>query len=150
LFLILNSFYPYFTWNFWSNSSHLFYWSKFGVKSNPFEINLIRFENRIGRIVLLDPPVSAALTASPRCLASPPVMSQPTCQPRRPCHADPAALHCRAVTRLPRAPRPGRCHTDATPPHCSTLHTGPPSLPLSLPLFLHAVPTPPPPPRRSP
>jgi hypothetical protein len=33
---------------------------------NPFEINLIRFENRIGRTVLPTPPVSAASTASPR------------------------------------------------------------------------------------
>jgi hypothetical protein len=35
---------------------------------NPFEIKLIRFENRIGRTMLPAPPVSTAPTASLRCL----------------------------------------------------------------------------------
>jgi hypothetical protein len=41
--------------------------SKFGANLNPFEINLIWFENRIGRTVLPTPPVSAVPTASPCC-----------------------------------------------------------------------------------
>jgi hypothetical protein len=116
---------------------HLLNRSKFGTNLNPFEINLIRFENRIGRTVLPTPPVSAAPTASPcrtqPLTTGPPIASRPTCQPRRPRRADPAALHCRAAMRRPRAPRPGRCHTDATLPCCSTpRRTGPPHLSLSL------------------
>jgi hypothetical protein len=64
--------------------------SKFGANLNPFEINLIRFENRIGRTVLPTPSVSAAPTASPCCPVPhqptdnrDPVASRPTCQPRR-------------------------------------------------------------------
>jgi hypothetical protein len=70
---------------------HLLDQSKFGANLNPFEINLIRFKNRIGRIVLPTPSVSVAPTASPHCPAPhpvaddrAPVASRPTCQPRRP------------------------------------------------------------------
>jgi type VI secretion system secreted protein VgrG len=52
----------------------LFYQSKFGANLNPFEIKLIRFENRIGSTMLPAPPVSAAPTASPRCLAPHPAI----------------------------------------------------------------------------
>jgi hypothetical protein len=54
-------------------------------------MNLIRFENRIGRTVLPTPPVSVEPTASPCCPAPhpaaddrAPVASRPTCQPHRP------------------------------------------------------------------
>jgi hypothetical protein len=91
---------------------------------NLFEINLIRFENRIGRPVLPTPPVSTVLTASPHCpVPHPttndrtPVASRPTCQPRR-----------LASCRPRRSPLPRQCHAIAL------LHTvpGPPSLSLSL------------------
>jgi hypothetical protein len=114
--------------------------SKFGANLNPFEINLIRFENRIGRSVLPTPPVSAARTASPRCPVPHPDADDPapSCLGPPVSHVDrvaptPAALHCRAAARRPQAPRPGRCCTDATSPHCAR-----PSLSPSL------SPTPPP------
>jgi hypothetical protein len=44
---------------------------------NPFEINLIRFENRIGRTVLPTPPVSAAPTGSP-CRTQPLTIGPPS------------------------------------------------------------------------
>jgi hypothetical protein len=44
---------------------------------NPFEISLIRFENRIGRTVLPTPPVSAAPTASP-CRTQPLTIGPPS------------------------------------------------------------------------
>jgi hypothetical protein len=72
------------------------------------------------------------LTTGPPSCPDPPVSHV---DPRR---ADPAALHCRAATRRPRA-RPGRCLADATSPCCSTPRQGP----LSLPLRLHATSTPP-------
>jgi hypothetical protein len=90
--------------------SYLFYRSKFEANLNPFEINLIQFENRIGRTA--GPPVSAVPTASPRCLTPhqaaddwAPVASRPTCQPRLPRRADPTALHCRPFSPLGRAAR---------------------------------------------
>jgi hypothetical protein len=127
LFLISSSFHPYFIWNFWSRGRHLFYRSKFGANLNPFEINLIRFENRIGRTVLPAPPVSAALTASPRCLAPhpaaedrAPVASRPTCQ----------APRSTSPRLRPRASRPGRCHPTLSHGAVPTAPRAP-SLPLS-------------------
>jgi hypothetical protein len=111
---------------------------------NPFEIKLIRFENRIGRTVLPAPPVSAAPTASPRCLAlhpaaddRAPVTSRPTCQPPRP------------ASRRPRRPPlsrgntpPARTAVGPLPRHRDVRHRAQaPPLPLSLPLRLHAAPT---------
>jgi hypothetical protein len=62
---------------------HLLDQLNFGANLNPFEINLIRFENQIGRIVLPTPPVSAAPTASLRrtqpLTTGPPVAPRPTC-----------------------------------------------------------------------
>jgi hypothetical protein len=109
-------FHPYFIWNFWSKVSHLFYRLKFGANLNPFEINLIRFENRIGRTVPSTPPVSATPTALPHCLVPHP-------------------------TDDDRAPRCAPTHLSATTSRCSMPRPGPP--PLSLPLRLHAASTPP-------
>jgi hypothetical protein len=60
---------------------------------------MIRLENRIGRTVLPAPPVTAALTASPRCLVPhpatddwAPVASRPNCQPPRHASRRPRSL----------------------------------------------------------
>jgi hypothetical protein len=105
---------------------------------NPFEINLIRFENRIGRTVLPTPPVSAAPNASPRCPAPhpatddrAPVASRPTCQPRRPTSRRPRRSPLSHGNALP-APTPRRCAA----PCCARA-------PLSLLLRLHVASTPP-------
>jgi hypothetical protein len=93
-------------------------WSKFGANLNPFEINLIRFENRIRHTVLPTPPVSAAPTASLRCPAMhpdaddrAPVAPRSTCQPRRPTSRRPRR------SPLSRGNAPPRCSTprQATP-----------------------------------
>jgi hypothetical protein len=78
---------------------------------NPFEIKLIRFENRIGCTVPPAPPVTAASNASPCCLTphlaandrAPPSHPGPPVSHAVPRRADPAALHCRATTRRGRA-----------------------------------------------
>jgi hypothetical protein len=105
---------------------------------NPFEIKLIRFENRIGRTVLPTPPVSAAPTASPCCLTlhpptddRAPVSSWPTYQPRRPASR---RLRRPSLSRMqrrrPRAPRLGRCRPM---PRRGTVPAAPrPTLSLSL------------------
>jgi hypothetical protein len=115
--------------------------SKFGANLNPFEINLIGFENRIGRNVLPTPPVSAAPTTSPHYPAldpatddRAPIASRPTCQPRRPASCRPrrppltrgnAPPH--AASRPPLSPS-----LSPTPPPCGAHPSGPPSPPLPL------------------
>jgi hypothetical protein len=100
---------------------------------NPFEINLIRFENRIGRTVLPTPPVSAAPTASLRhtqpLTTGPPSRPGPPVSHIDPHRADPAVFHCRAATRRPRAPWPGHCRANVTPSCCSTPCQAPPHSP---------------------
>jgi hypothetical protein len=88
---------------------HLSDRSKFGANLNPFKINLIRFENRIGRTVLPTLPVSAASTASPR-------RTQPlTIRPHRtPAHLSAAST----ASRRPRRP-PLSCGTAHVDDHRS-------------------------------
>jgi hypothetical protein len=139
LFFISCSFHPYFIWNFWSVGRHLFYQSKFGANLNPFKIKLIRFENRIGRTVLPAPPVSAALTTSPRCL-----VPHPAADDRAPCHI-PAHLSVTPSCVAPTPPpytvarqhaartRSGRAAVTSMPRHHATPHHAQASpLPLSL------------------
>jgi hypothetical protein len=102
-----------------------------------FEKKMIRLENRIGRTVLPAPPVTAAPTASPRCLVPhpatddwAPVASRPNCQPPRHASCRPRSLPLSGGN----APTP--CRHAA--PHRAM---PPPPLPLSLPLRLHAAPT---------
>jgi hypothetical protein len=104
--------------------------SKFGVNFNPFEINLIRFENRIGRTVLLTPPISAAPTASPRCTQ--------LLTTRPPSCPGPPVRHVDLVAPTPPSSTVARQHAVAGPlprrRHFTTLiHTTPraPSLTLS-------------------
>jgi hypothetical protein len=119
--------------------------SKFGANLNPFEISLIRVENRIGRTVLPTPPVSAASTASP-CHTQPLMIGAPSCPvppvsrvdrvvptPPSSTVARQRATHVRhgwaaaaPTTRRRTAPRHAQ---------------GPLPLPLSLPLCLHAAST---------
>jgi hypothetical protein len=105
--------------------------SKFGANFNPFEINLIRFENRIGHTVLPTPTcqrhADRLTTPHPATDDWAPVASRPTCQSRRPRRADPVVLQCGAATR--------RRHAAAL------LHVTP-RAPLSLPFCLHAASTP--------
>jgi hypothetical protein len=72
------------------------------------------------------PPHCAAPRHTQLLTTGPPSCPGPPVRHVDPHRADPAALHCHAATRRPLVPRPGRCH---------------PSLPLSLPLRLQAVPT---------
>jgi hypothetical protein len=150
LFFISCSFHPYFIWNFWSAGRHLFYQSKFGANLNPFKIKLIRFENRIGRTVLPAPPVSAAPTASPRCLAPHPaadnqaphhVLAHLSVTPSRVAPTPPPTTVARQHAARARS---GRATIASMLCHCATPHHAQASLsPLSLPLRLHAAPTPP-------
>jgi hypothetical protein len=119
---------------------------------NPFEINLIRFENRIERTVLPTPPVSAAPTASP-CRTQPLTIGPPS----RP---GPPISHVARVAPTPSSyavaqqrathARRGRAAVAPTTRRCTAPRRaqGPLSLPLSLPLCLHVASTPPSPPPR--
>jgi hypothetical protein len=95
--------------------------SKFGANLNPFEINLIRFENRIGRTMLPTPPVSAAPTASLR--RTQPLTIGP---PSRP---DPPVSRVNRVAPTPPSSIVTRQRADDMPPHCSTQRPGPPLSP---------------------
>jgi hypothetical protein len=86
--------------------------SKFGANLNPFKINLIRLENRIGRTVLPTPPVSAAPTASSR--RTQPLMTGPLLRP------GPPVSHVDRVALSP-APPPHGVHTSGPPPRCFLL-----------------------------
>jgi hypothetical protein len=79
--------------------------SKFGANLNPFEMNLIQFENRIGRTVLPTPPVRSVPTASPHCPTPHPATRRPRCS--MPCQGPlslPLQLHA-ASSPPPPAPR---------------------------------------------
>jgi hypothetical protein len=133
---------------------HLLFWSKIGANLNPFEINLIRFQNRIGRTVLPTPPVSAAPTAS-LCRTQPLTIGPPS-RPSPPVsHVDRVAptppLSTVARQRAARARR-GRAAAAAvpTPRRCAAPHRArAPSLsPATPPRGVH--PSGPPLPRRFP
>jgi hypothetical protein len=97
--------------------------SNFGANLNPFEINLIQFENQIGRTVLQTPPVSAAPSASPRCPAPHPATDdRPPIASRSTCHATPS--RCSTTRQAPLSPS----LSPAPPPHGA--HPSAPSPPL--------------------
>jgi hypothetical protein len=118
---------------------------KFGANLNPFEINLIRFENRIGRTVLPTPPVSAASTASlrhtqpltigPMSCPGPPISRVERVAPTPP-SSTVARQRAACAHRGRAAAAPTTRHRTA-PRRAQAPH----SLPLSLLLCLHAAST---------
>jgi hypothetical protein len=107
--------------------------SKFGANLNPFEINLIRFESRIGRTMLPTPPISAAPTASLR--RTQPLMIGPL---RAPAHLSAALAASRRPSRPPLSGGSAPMTCRRTAPRSAQ---GPLSLPHSLLLCLHAAST---------
>jgi hypothetical protein len=110
---------------------HLVDQSKFGANLNPFEIKLIRFENRIGCTVVSAPLFSTAptrslaLTPAPvaarRCSATTP---PPACAVAGPLPPDAAPLRCPRHARAP-----------SLSPHASPENPDPPPPPPSVPCF---------------
>jgi hypothetical protein len=117
LFFISRSFHPYFISNFWSKGRHLLDRSKFGANLNPFEIKLIRFENRIGRHCAAGPACHCrAASRSPR------TPSLPTGPRARPV---PPVSHSRSRRAPPATIRAARSHrTRAVLTHAAP-HPGP-------------------------